>query len=99
MVVQLVECGIWDAVVAGSSPVHPTSYGRFDKLVKSSPFQGGVTGSSPVPTTNASLGEWFEPPVCKTGYPCSNQGGGSYIINCPVSSIGRAAHLYNGVNH
>ena len=42
---------IWDEEAVGSSPATPTNDGRFDKLVKSSPFQGGVTGSSPVPTT------------------------------------------------
>ena len=31
----------------GSSPATPTNDGRLDKLVKSSPFQGGVPGALP----------------------------------------------------
>ena len=47
----MVARGIWDAEAAGSSPVTPTTLWRVSQEVKTSPFHGEDTGSSPVPVT------------------------------------------------
>lgn len=47
----------------------------------------------------ASLGEWLSHRSAKPGTPVRVREEAHIIVNRPVSSIGRAAHLYNGVNH
>lgn len=62
-----VSCLPWTEEYAGSNPAFQTICSVRQRKVKPPPFQGGVRGSTPLPSTNWDIGELVNPPDFESG--------------------------------